>query len=467
VRKRIWLLLLFLFFLPLLACGGTKALGLLVYVASGEDGIPTSEVVVADPDGTELRRIPLPEAPLYLLPTRAKHIALAWLPNDRVFWLDAEASTAQELAVEGDVTSMVGRVFGGWRRYAVLASPRGDAAYLVNLETGETTDLIGLDDDFRMAFSGQFSPDERYLVIIGQDVWLLPTADPAKVRRVGGQDPGFGVAFSGDSQRIVYTARADEKFTVVVEAADGSKSEEVLSADDFVVALGFAPGEKSKIVVGREGSTTLLDLGSGQERELLAHEGLARRLFLYPDGQKMLLVTTESSEDVYFLIDPGTGKVKSLDDLRGYGSATFSENPDARWLYFIDSPGVGQGRRVASLDLRTGDTREVLALDEGSGLYPPLRSASSPDSRLALATVLVQDNKAMQLWLLDAQTGEARMLAEGTGVNGAISPDNRWIACGVWTRDGDAQRAELSLIPATGGEAKSLGPGSRPIWLYP
>jgi hypothetical protein len=133
----------------------------------------------------------------------------------------------------------------------------------------------------------------------------------------------------------------------------------------------------------------------------------------------------------------------------------------SRWLYFVDSLNLGVGRRVMALDLQTGETRQVLALDEGSGLFGPPRQ--SIDGSLALATVIVTENKRMQQWLLDAQSGEPRQVVEGQTSGGMVSPDNRRLAAFVV----EEKHSQIRLYPLEGGRGKELGSGFFPVWLAP
>jgi hypothetical protein len=294
----------------------------------------------------------------------------------------------------------------------------------------------------------------------------LPTADPGKIRRIGGQDPVAGfVNFSADSSQIVYTIRVDNKFVTVVEAVDGSELERVLTSADLSLALGFVPGKNDEVIISREGETIRLDLESGQEQQVLAEwtDAMASS----PNEQETLLWTRDR---IYYWIDLPNDQAETLDKISGYYLVTARENPNARWLYFIDSPAIGEGRHVMVLDWETGKVRELLALTEPFGLFGRPRNLSSLDGQLALAVAWAQDSQVTQLWLLNAQTGEARLVAENSesrGVNGAISPDNNWIAVSTLNRDGDVWHYELVLTPAAGGEPKALGAGYSPIWVHP
>jgi hypothetical protein len=115
------------------------------------------------------------------------------------------------------------------------------------------------------------------------------------------------------------------------------------------------------------------------------------------------------------------------------------------------------------VDLETGDIRR-LAWDERM-FYMGLRVFSA-DGKFTLAPTL-DEEQGMQLWLVRADSGEVRLLAEGTGVSGALSPDGRWAVAGTIERTDDHLTADLTLMETEGEGTRPLGEGVWPIWVPP
>jgi Tol biopolymer transport system component len=462
MKRRRWLGLV----LVLLLVAGCKSgkkddQGLIVYQTLDEDSQPL-ELVVVNPQGEEQHRIKMPDLITRGIPTRANHQALLDTP-DAVYLLNAQQGDLQALEFEEGVFSQASqfRLSGGGERWMLMGSPRGDLTYLLNLENGQTRDLGTLDK--APIFYGLFVPDEDHFVLGSLDLWLVPSANPGGARRLGTGQTAFVSSFSSDGNKVAYAQRNEaDEFEVVIEDVDGSKSED-FAFDAPITALAFVP-QKDQLLLAQKGAVCLLSLDDGQKQELLTFSGWSRRLWLAPGGKKFVLdVKTDDDIVLWHLVDLNGGQAQLLDKLQGY--TAYWWDLDHRWLFFVDNPGFGVGGRdFMALDLESGETKPAMKLDETTS-YMGL-SAVSAGGKFGLVTGLTQDNK-LQLWLLRADGGEPRLLAEAANVRGAFSPDGRWVAVSTVERVDERVETQLTLMETEGGETRSLGEGVWLVWVRP
>jgi hypothetical protein len=464
-RKHRWLWLV-LTLLLIAGCGSGKGgQGLILYSTFDEDG-PQPELVVIDADGKEQGRISLSDTVQWDYVARGGQRALVGTFDGAVYLVDAVAGSAQELELPEEAQGQLVpntsqfRLSGGGERWTLLGDPRGGLAFLVNLKTGQVHDLTAIDEGLKLIFYGRFAPNEEY-VIVG-DHWLLPTANPSAARRLGSGKSAFGGNFSSDGKQIVYLQKAEtEGLEVVVEQVDGSKSE-VVTSGDWVSEARFVPG-KNQLVYQKSDKLFLFSLNNGKERELLTC-GEHPLLWLAPSGQKLLASCLEDDTQVWYLVDLKGGAAKSLHDLREY--TPYFMDRAHRWLIFVDDTSLGSGgRRLVGLDLESDETRQALVLDEET-TYMGLRSSSS-DGKFGLVYAQTENKKA-QLWLLRADGGEPRLLAEKESFPyGVFSPDDRWVAVSTMEKVNDHVETQLTLMETEGEGTRSVGEGFRPIWVRP
>lgn len=467
VKSRYW----FCSVLVLLLLAGCQAgdkgpQGFILYQTLAEDGQP-QELIIVDPDGKEQHRIPMPDLVRRGTPLPIGHKALVDTLGE-LYLVDAKEGSAQLLPLTEEVFPYVSqfRFSGGGERWVLLGRPRGDLTYLLNLETAQVHDVSTLGESAPGIYYGLFAPDEKHVLLrVGSDLWLIPTANLSAARRLGTGRTTFASNFSGDGKQIAYVQRVEDKsFQVVLESVDGSKSE-VVATDDFIDWVFFVPG-KQQLVLARSAKVTVLDLDGGAERDLLiiSERVRVRRPWFAPSGKNLVLAQDTGDTITWHFVDLKSATVQPLEGLEDYQA--YFWNPDHRWLVFVDDISLGtDGRRLVSLDLESGETRQVLTVARDTS-YMGLNDLSS-DGKFGLVVSLAED-KMMQLWLLRSAGGEPRLLAEARGVQGAFSPDGNWVAVSTWERGDDDQfKAQLMLMETQGDETKPLGAGVRPIWVRP
>ena len=461
MRTRLSLLMLLLVSITGCASGDE---GVIVYGAF--DGKPQPELVVVDTSGQELHRIRLPDTVRMSFPTQLSQKAVIETFNDRWYLVDAAQGTLQEVVFPEEAR---GKVFplrlmheASERHWTLFGEGQGHLAYLVNLETGQVSDLTaGITEgtEFYNPNLAMFAPaEDSFVVFTSSGLWLVPTVNPGAARRLGPVTPGVA-GFLDDGQQFVHCQIAPDGWTqIIVEQTDGSKSEVVATFREMKSAR-VVPGKRLILLAGQDGLSTF-SVDDRTEHILWERAALVTRV-ITSDGRKAL--AEEADTFRWIAVDLERGVAQPLDALTGYRMVPSDVGISGRrWQYFIDSPAMG----VVSLDLQTGETHEVLTLGEDLKLWRPLHS--SPDGRLlALATVRAPDNNMKQIWLLNAQTGEARLLAEGTTVDGRFSPDGQWVAVSTFRRIGDREEASVTLMSSQGTETRPLGSGIRPVWVQP
>ncbi len=464
------MLLLILPIVLLTSCGPGGGSGLVLSLVQDEDdpGLVESEARLLDVNGREVHSIRLPSEPVlpWLFATQVSNRALIKTTEDGWVLVDSARGRAEELdiplEVADDLTLNVGGfVQSGGKRHAILAIPTGDAAYLVDLEDGEVTDLLEVGGDTRFVLSGLFSPDEEYLaLVVDGGLWLVPTADPGEARRLGDGKTTGAANFSSDSKQIAYLQHDKGDFQVIVEQVDGTDSEVVQDDNDPFWAASFVPGQQQLVLV-REEEVSLLSLGDGRETELLEFEGRPTgRLWFSPSGRMMLFGYEGEDENVWHLVDLKEGSEEQLDRLDGC-TPTYARR-EYRYLFFRDDMAIGAGIDFAALDLETGQVQSIRGLDDDTLFY--YATDYSSDGRLALITG--QTDEGLQAWLLDAKEGRARLLVEGWLTGGSLSEDGRWYAYSIREEREDLE-SELMLLDIDKDETRSLGAGIRPIWVRP
>lgn len=469
MRRHIWLLsVLTVVFLA--SCGSGGGPGLVLSLVQDEDdpGLVESEARILDVNGREVHSIRLPSEPVlpWLFATQMSNRALIKTTEDGWVLVDSARGRAEELDIPPEVADDLSLNVGGFaqsggKRHAILASPRGDAAYLVDLEDGEVTDLLEVGGDTRFVLSGAFSPDEEYLaLVVDGGLWLVPTADPGEARRLGDGQTTGAANFSSDSKQIAYVQHDEGDFQVVVEQVDGTDSEVVQDDNDPFWAASFVPGQQQVVLV-REEEVSLLSLRDGRETELFEFEGQSvGRPWFSPSGRMMLFGYESEDEDVWNLIDLKTGSEEPLDRLDGY-TPTYARR-EYRYLFFRDDMAIAAGIDFAALDLETGQVQRIRDLDDETIFY--YVTDYSLDGRLGLLTG--NADEGLQVWLLDAKEGRARHLVEGWLTGGSLSADGRWYAYSIREEREDLE-SELMLLDIDKDETRSLGAGIRPIWVRP
>jgi hypothetical protein len=474
MKRSVWLILILL---VLVGCGsnGNGVQGSIVYQSVDESGKRQPELVMIDAQGEEQHRVSISGSVVNFYRARTEDRILVTTLDPKQYLVDVEQGTVHTLDLPEDVSVGGGNVVGGGERWLLaMGFDEGSVAHLVNLETGEVNPLTEVSKEATRIIYGEFAANEAHLALwllgsAGDEVWLVPTENPNGARRLGSGRPVQWGGFSSDGKQIVYLERTEAKERdIFVEGVDGSGQEVVVSGTSAARAV-FVPQKEQLLLAGRE-RLSVHSLKSGQEQELLTYSGVPLALMFAPSGKKVVLGvdTRVFSEDgsggrEWTLVDLEERSAESLKGL--FDLLPGGQTLGRRWLFFIQNVGpLEGGERFVGLDLESGETRLAMVLDGATRFFGPM--GLSPDGKFGLIVAKPEDGK-FQLWLLHAESGEARLLDEADLIGGSFSPDGQWVAVGSVEREGDQEAAHVRLMATEGEEVKELVEGLHPVWVQP
>ncbi|HET9110370.1 MAG TPA: prolyl oligopeptidase family serine peptidase [Ktedonobacterales bacterium] len=239
-----------------------------------------------------------------------------------------------------------------------------------------------------------------------------PVAETAPARTDRARDAEFAryyavrthigpIAFSPDLTQVAYITNTSGQFNIWRQSVSGGWPSQVTTfEDESARSLIWAPNGE---IIGAT------DHAGGEQYDLFsipATGGVVRYLTDQPDAQ-------------YELSEEGL-------------------SPDGRYLVYSGNDRTPTDGDVLIRDMRTGETRRALA----NGHYN-VAINWSPDSRYV--TVMdIRSNTDMRLWLLEAESGEARELAP--------HDDECYLAPGPWLPDSSG----LYLITDRGSDYKGI-----------
>src|SRR5919197_95635 len=453
--------LLGLLAVALLASGCSKGGGV---ETSHGDGLVLLEVLSGSQVGDRLKitgltgqhgEIDIP-APTLAVATQRPGQAIYTTGSGSVYLVDATRRMARRLDISAHAGVIFNPIlFGQSEDFTVLASPKGDAAYLVDLGTGAVTNLIGLAGADHL-FSAEFAPREKYLAFFGDKLVVVPTKNPKKARSLGaGRDVGFA-GFTQDGTRIGSIDVSDpSRPKLIVQNVDGSGQ----------TSVGLPPGTVRAHLIGRgdsaviEGSDSLsiVDTSTGHVKELARFTGTPRLSWFGPRGTTALFGSGNAKSIAWDWLDLRDGTARRLPDLEN--AFPLLRSPADRYVFFADRQIPGDVGSLRVLDMASGQPREVLHFDgprrvEGYQVAAGGRFALIPAER----------GNGGELRVVSAM-GQVRVVASASrGLPlGTFSPNGDWVAVSEPPPPGHPPT--VRAVSTADGTTRPLGQGIRPVWL--
>ncbi len=314
---------------------------------------------------------------------------------------------------------------------------------------------------------------------VSRDLWVIRTAEgkplgePALVKKdigeikpLGFSDKGSFFYGTGSSQVDIYEAGIDLDKGVIVgqpqklsQKIVGPFGRPEWSPDGTSLAYFVERTE------GGKASAYFIcvrpDKAEGEERWLPIQITAIWHLAWSADGRSFFAtVQDENRRQGLFRIDPQNGALTLLAK-SGPGSLikTFAVSPDGRSVFYAHFQWKDKLCNVIQHDLATGQEKEIYRQEAGADIGS---MTVSQDARyLSFSTAdSMPANKGFVIRIMDLADGKTRDILQGRVQE---------FAPHVWTRDGrtilyikrtgDANKGkgELWMVPAAGGEPKSLG----------
>jgi hypothetical protein len=438
------------------------------------------DLLVIDPaDGGKLGRITMPTVDA-AFPTALPHRALAISGSD-LYLVDSEALTAQIITLDGDSAAELTpnpvqfRGTAG-ERFMLLGSPSFDRAYVIDAQEGVAINLTSLieppapDAPVFISFAA-VTPDDAHVVLWdGRHVYVVALNNPTEARQLDTGAFAFAPDFSPDGQSVIFSSSdgPGSGSTLVLEALDGSYSEEVKTSEHALVTL-WVPDSNTLLVDERtesgaaSGNAYLLNLDTGAETPLLSYSGSLTTVQFSPDGAFALLGVEMMGDGGWHHADLTTGEVDEVPELSG-SRVVPGLYADLRWALAI--PFGDQGSALSepafrAFDLETGKIGRLLEQpDSMDFVAQPVLSA---DGRRSLVTG--ESGIRSTTWLLDAVDLRAVELANGVSVSGHFSPDGCHAAISIQTSIDGIPSYSVRVFSADGEHLTAVSASSALAWV--
>jgi TolB protein len=245
------------------------------------------------------------------------------------------------------------------------------------------------------------------------------------------------------------------KSEIYVSDYDGANAIAVTKDDSMAVAPAWVPAKRWLFYTSYKSSWPDIyshDLNTGERKVVARYSGLNTSPAISPDGRFLAMILSKSgSPDVYVANLDGTGLRQLTKTREDESSPCWSA--DGKNVCFVSRAGGRPALYVVSAD--GGAMRQIKTIGAGSVTEPEW----SPNGKWIVFTVL---RREFEICLVPAEGGEARTLAAGEDASWA--PNSRTI---IFARRVGNKRV-LSLLDAPTKRVKdvklNLGSASQPSW---
>ena len=234
--------------------------------------------------------------------------------------------------------------------------------------------------------------------------------------------------WSPDGRRIAFSSNRTGNFDIYVMNEDGTGVRQVTSGPRDEGELAWFPDgkriaytEETRRPLGRSYSLWSVDLGSGQKSRILPDFPGSNALPAFsPPGSLMAFTGKKTMGWDVFVYDPGPNETKNLTGNGKTCRPSFS--PDGSRIAYVSHESDGKGD-IWLMGSDGGAPARLTVRDDTSDYFP----CWSPDGRFVLfcsnATSIYAEQGDWDLYLVDVQTGEVRLLFNSPGRN--VFPDWR------------------------------------------
>ena len=448
-----------------------------IYSEVYQDGQATGTLIVANMKGEALKQITLPAAEdkqiISLNPSRAEGIVLVsriqWdgLTNDMdMYWINALTGEINPLDFQGYQYYPTTRFKTYKHRFEILEHIAGmaDLRYqLVDLETGETTDLSSINESFTGMLAGEFSPNESNLLLHGKSsIWLVPTDAPQDFQQISNTYI-FSAYFSSTGEEVFFTVKEGDEFSIYIYSITEQNSLLAITYPERVSVLGVLPDQNDLIFVSKKESLSLLNISNGEEQELLPAR--VTNVVVSSSGKKVLAHDFLGRNS--YLINLDTLEIDQpswLEDLRMISSMDLEISD---WIIFVKDDPQNLITQVKALHIETGSVQDLIESEPGLDNLLLQRLPTEGTSSMLLSGLA---EHRMVAWGINYEKGLVVQL------DGGDDPFSNAFSLGGISTSGDygiysvIKREELPIpmvmiMNMNTGEIIPITTGRTPVWL--
>ncbi len=257
--------------------------------------------------------------------------------------------------------------------------------------------------------------------------------------------------------RIAFKSDSGGNTEIYVADYDGANAVAVTRDRALIAAPAWVPGQRVLYYTSyKSGFADVYsqNLNTGERRAVSRHPGLNTSAAVSPDGRHVAIILSKSGSPDLYVMDADGNNARQLTKTREDESSP-CWSPDGKSICFCSRAGGAPALYTISPD--GGNLRRLRVAGAGGSLTEP---DWSPDGKWIAFTVLRRNG--FELWVVPAGGGEAIFLTPGS--DPSWSPNSRTL---IFTR-GDKGRQSLSLLDVNTKRfkdiAQNLGSCSQPSW---
>lgn len=462
-------------------CSSAGSNGLILYQSFNRDRTGGTEgLVVANANGERQRTVPLDGFPIRVLPTPYPDHAIVITGDEngnatKIEVVDAARAFRYPLDIPaesiGSLTYPVAATAESkGSRYIVLSDAPGRYAYLVDLETGNLTDVMAIaerraDDDSLTLTTAIVSPDDQSLVLAtNAGALLIPTDKPEGDRLIaeGVAVSDFAFLSNDPSQLLFARALDDGSNDIVLYDIDRHVERIMTNAVDFIGVNALPNGEA--VLVTTANSLTLIDVNYLAKADLGDPGGTISALYIAPkSGRAAYAVTTAAGDQSWRYVNLRTGETIALNYVNGLIPTEGAGQP--RWILFAPNNVVSAnegGTVFYALDLETGNVVQTLSSSTGTSYLPAI--VSPGNGRYAIVPSVTGSTQRYDV--LDNRTGVTGELLDGRSNAAILSPDGCKAAVALTIGPAADREVHIAIITLDHSAEMITGElGFAPVWL--
>jgi TolB protein len=255
--------------------------------------------------------------------------------------------------------------------------------------------------------------------------------------------------------KIAFRGQTGSNTEIYIADYDGANAVAVTRDNALVAAPAWVPGRRILYYTSyRSGGPDVYshNLDTGERRVIAQFPGLNTSAAVSPDGRRVALILSKGGSPDLYVCDADGSNLKQLTRTREDESSP-CWSPDGRTICFVSRQGGAPALYTISAD--GGAMRRLRVVGAGSVSEPDW----SPDGKWIVFTAM---RRVFEICVVPADGGEARTVA--TGYDPSWAPNSRTV---IFTRrDKDRQTLSLLDVPTKRVKdvAQTLGNYSQPSW---